>query len=258
MHYSLRCGVALCALIVLLTGCKQSVNNTWRETKGYYNTYLNTPAELEFAEVDADTAEEKLAVMYTPIGEELEKFVRVIDAKDVFPDLKWVESTMERFPWLSGIAVINLEGKVLMQRPAVSMKPLKFAPLLDETKEYGFRKLRGYVDETPLGNEAYVAMPFFSDNEMKGLVVAHFDARSLVELSPHSEELIVLTGKHVLWTGKYQFENTPFAQIDWKQMLGNESYGVFNESGQSFTWLVKYVGEIPIVFGTAVGEESAS
>jgi len=258
LHYSLRCGVALCALIVLLTGCKQSVNNTWRETKGYYNTYLNTPAKLEFAEVDADTAEEKLAAMYTPIGEELEKFVRVIDAKDVFPDLKWVESTLERFPWLSGIAVVNLEGKVLMQRPAVSMKPLNFAPLLDENKDYGFRKLRGYVDETPLGNEAYVAMPFFADNEMKGLVVAHFDARSLVKLSPQSEDLIVLAGKHVLWSGKYQFENTPFAQIDWTQMLGNESYGVFNESGNSYTWLVKYIGEIPIVFGTAASEDSAS
>jgi len=258
LHYSLKCGVALCALLVLLTGCKQSVNNTWRETKGYYNTYLNTPAELKFAEVDAETAEENLAVMYTPIGEELEKFVRVIDAKDVFPDLAWVDATTKRFPWLSGVAVVNLEGKVLMQRPAVSMKPLNVAPLLDENKKYGFRKLRGYVDETPLGNEAYVAMPFFVDNEMKGLVVAHFDVRSLVELSPKPEELVILAGEKVLWSGKYQFESTPFAQINWQQMLGEESYGVVTESGNSYTWLVRYLGDIPIVFGTATSQETAS
>ncbi|MEZ0575010.1 hypothetical protein ACQ0P8_03150 [Halodesulfovibrio aestuarii] len=258
MHYSLRCGVALCALLVLLTGCKQSVNNTWRETKGYYNTYLNTPAELEFAEVDVEAAEDNLAAMYTPIGEELEKFVRVIDAKDVFPDLAWVDATMKRFPWLSGIAVVNLEGNVLMQRPSVSMKPLNFAPLLDENKDYGFRALRGYVDETPLGNEAYVAMPFFVDNEMKGLVVAHFDARNLVELSPNPEELVVLSGKKMLWSGKYNFESTPFAQINWEEMLSEESHGVFEESGNSYTWLVRYVGNIPMIFGTAIVEASAS
>lgn len=257
MRYSLRCGVALCALLVLVTGCKQSVNNTWRETKGYYNAYVNTPAELKFDKVDVMTVEENLAVMYTPIGEELEQFVRTIDAKDVLPDIAWIDSTMKRFPWLSGIAVVNIEGKVLMQRPTVSMKPLNVAPLLEEDKNYGFRKLRGYVDETPLGNEAYVAMPFFVDNEMRGLVVAHFDARNLVELSPNPENLVVIANEKVLWSGKYQFEKTPFAQIDWKQMLGEDSYGVFEESGTSYTWLVQYIGNIPLVFGTATDQAAS-
>ncbi|WP_066857942.1 hypothetical protein [Halodesulfovibrio spirochaetisodalis] len=257
MHYSLRCSVALCVLLTLVVGCKQSVKNTWRETKGYYHTYVNTPAELAFDDVDLMTVEEKLAVMYTPIGEELEQFARTMDAKDVFPDLAWIEATRKRFPWLSGIAVVNIEGKVLMQRPEVSMKPLNVAPLLKEDAKFGFRKLRGYVDETPLGNEAYVAMPFFVDNEMRGLVVAHFDARNLVELSPAPDDLVVIADTKVLWSGKYQFESTPFAEINWQEMLGDESYGVFEESGTSYTWLVQYIGNIPLVFGTASTQASA-
>ena len=93
---------------------------------------------------------------------------------------------------------------------------------------------------------------------MKGLVVAHFDVRSLVKLSPNPEELVILAGEKVLWSGKYQFESTPFAQINWQQMLGEESYGVVTESGNSYTWLVRYLGDVPIVFGTATPQETAS
>ncbi|MCG8529082.1 MAG: hypothetical protein MI749_00290 [Desulfovibrionales bacterium] len=248
MHKIFRCAVALCVLLVFTTGCKQAIRNTWRDTKGYYNTYLNTPAELKFAEVDMANVEQHLAAMYTPVGEELELFIRTMQGKDVYPDVAWLDGTMKRFSWLSGISVVNAEGKVLMQRPAVSMKPLNVAPLLaDDT--YGFRELRAYVDETVLGKEAYVGMPFYVNNEMKGLIVAHFDARSLIERCPEPEKLIVLAGEKVLWSGSYQFENTPFAQIDWKTMLAETSYSVADED-TSYTWLVRYVGRLPLIFGT--------
>ena len=249
MQYTFRCGVALCVLMFLVAGCAQSFNNTWRETKGYYRTYVNTPAELDFSEVEAENVEQELAAMYTPVGEELEMFLREMNGKDVFPNVAWLDSTLKRFPWLTGIVVVNLEGKTLMQRPTVSMKPFNLGPLLDEDKGYVFRELRAYVDETPLGNEAYVAMPFFLNNEMKGLVVAHFDARNLIELSPDANNLIVMTDKKVLWTGKHQFENTPFAEIDWKARLSEQSYAVSEEEAEEYVWFVRYVGNMPLIFG---------
>lgn len=250
MHRLMAMATMLLACLCFVTGCKQDVKNVWKTTKKYYGEYLNTPAELEFDEADVSSVEERLAIAYTPIGMALENFRRDLANQDVFPTDEWGEGMLEKYSWLSGIAVIDTEGSVLLRQPEMGLKALDFSPLLQQDAKLRKRDLRAYAENNPLGPEVYLGQPFFVGNEMKGVVVAHFDVRNLLTLSPKPLEVAVLSPEHVLWPGKFVVEGTPLANQNWKELLKEEaSDSIENDTGE-FLWIGKFLGNLPLVFAT--------
>lgn len=244
--------LALC--ITVLAGCKQAAKNVWKDTKKYYREYLNTPATLDFEPADAEPVEDRLASVYTPVGLALESFRRDMENQDQFPTEEWVQQMMTRYPWLNGIAVVSPDSTVFMQKPEVSMKALNFAPLFAEDEKSGVREMRAYAENNPMGPEVYVGTPFFVNNEFKGMVVGHFDPRSLLSVCPDPARLVIIAPEGVLWSGHYIYDTTPLAKVDWKKAVESDSTDtVSNELGE-FLWVSKYIGNMPLVFAATSSE----
>jgi len=238
----------------LASGCKQAAKNVWKDTRRYYREYINTPATLKFQEADASAVEDKLATVYTPVGMALESFRRDMLAQDVFPTEAWVNDMFDRYPWLSGVAVVSPEGDMYLQRPAVSMKSLDFMPLFEEDEKISYRDMRAYAQDNPLGPEVYVGTPFFVDNEMKGMVVAHFDPRNLLHLCPQPARLVILSPTFTLWPGHYVMEETPLETVEWEKTLRRRSSDTESNKYGEFLWIAKYIGNLPLVFAASTDE----
>lgn len=240
----------LLASLVFVAGCQQDMKNAWKSTKKYYAEYVNTPAELEFEEADVEPVEERLAHLFTPVGMQLESLRRDLDSQDSFPADNWVSGILAKYPWLSGIAVVDPDGRELLRQPEMYMKPLDFSSLLERREETGERDLRAYVEDNPMGHEVYVATPFFVDADYKGLVIAHFDMRNLLKVCPNPGHLVVFDGSSIIWAGKFLVETTPLADRDWELLMKKESTGyVENETGE-FLWVSKYLGNVSLGFAT--------
>ena len=65
------------------------------------------------------------------------------------------------------------------------------------------------VEDTPLGPEVLIGIPIYSGSEMLGLLVAHFDMRSLLTYTSGAEDLVVLAPQGVLWPGRFAVDATP-------------------------------------------------
>ncbi|UZP68273.1 hypothetical protein N1030_04645 [Desulfovibrio mangrovi] len=244
--------MALC--VTVLAGCKQTAKNVWKDTKKYYREYVNTPATLEFEPADPEPVEDRLATVYTPVGIALESFRRDMENQDQFPTDVWVDKMMSKYPWLSGIAVVATDGTIYLQKPAVSMKALDFAPLFAEDEKSGMRDMRAYAESNPLGPEVYAGTPFFVDNELKGMVIAHFDPRSLLSVCPDPARLVIIAPEGVLWSGHYIYDTTPLSKVDWKNTLESDNSDTESNELGEFFWVSKYLGNMPLVFAATTGE----
>lgn len=238
----------------MMTGCKQAMKNVLKDTRKYYREYVNTPATLDFEPASAEPVEERLAAVYTPVGITLESLRRDMENQDVFPTEKWVDDMLAKYPWLGGISVVSPEGTLYMQKPDATMKALNFSPLFAADEKTGYRQMRAYAENNPLGPEVYLGTPFFVDNELKGMVVAHFDPRSLLSTCADPARLVIISPDFVLWAGHYVYDATPLASVDWKNTLLDKSTDTAQNDLGEFLWVSKYLGNLPLVFATTSSE----
>ncbi len=247
--------ILLAISLSMVAGCKQTAKDLWKDTRKYYREYLNTPATLDFEPADAEPVEERLATVYTPVGLALEAFRRDLDNKDIMPEDEWIEGMLSKHSWLSGITVVSPEGVIYKQRPeAGGLKALDFTPLFSEEEQFGYRELRAYSENNPLGPEIYVGKPFFVDNDMKGLIVAHFDPRALLSVCPDPARLVIISPTMTLWAGHYIMDTTPLDKVDWKTTLQKETSATFGNDLGEFLWVSKFIGNMPLVFATTSSE----
>ena len=250
----LMTAVAIMLVCVVVSGCTQDVKNAWKTTKKYYGKYVNKPATLELGDTDAEPVEERLAMLYTTIGIELERFRRDLENRDTYPSEGWMNEMLEKYPWLSGLAAQNTEGRILLQRPEFGMKSLDFSPLLETDEKAVERDMRGVVLENPLGAEIALGMPYYIDNTYKGVVVAHFDPRNLVALSERPDLLIMIGPSGAVWNGRFDLAATPVPEENWSEVLADSSSGyVENETGEFF-WISKFFGSLPLAFATTTDD----
>ncbi len=253
----LRCFLLLTALS-LASGCSsyQPTKNAWKSTKGFWNAYVSPPASVDYEE-KGDISPRALALTSSMMGIDVElgRLERVMLNADKPPTREWLSTFFASFPWISGFAGVKYDGTILGQEPATSMKELDFIPLLYEDKKQNSRALRADVQNTPLGPEIMLAAPLYDGVDFLGVVAAYFDMRALMQYSSNPEDMVILTPQALLWPGKYDFAATPLAGVNWSEAISKSSSGVCTNATGSFYYIVRYLGNLPLVF--AVVESGA-
>lgn len=244
------CLLLLLAL-VLSSGCSsnQTMKNAWKSTKGMWYTYASPKADIDYTDTgDLGPEQMALATRMMGIDVQLAQLERVMINADKPPTGEWLGEFFGRFPWVSGFAGMRADGQIIGQEPSLPMKPLDYSPLLEEDKKQGMRDLRGHVQATPMGPEVFLATPLYDGSNFLGVVVAHFDMRSLLSFSTKPEELVIVSPEAVLWPGKFDFAATPLANVKWAEVIKDSSSGTLSNATGSFHWVVRYLGNQAIIF----------
>ena len=206
---------ALIGSLVFIGGCS-TFDSTWKSTKAFYGEYINPPAQIDYDDKGVlNDAETTLASRMVGIDIQLEQLERYLQNSDKPPTGESVAVLFHRFPWLSGLAAVDADGMVLAQEPPAAMKELDFAKMLEQkARGNELRGLRGLVEDTPLGPEVLTGIPIYSGSEMLGLLVAHFDMRSLLTYTSGAEDLVVLAPQGVLWPGRFEVDAADGAGLE--------------------------------------------
>lgn len=235
-------------------GCSsyQPTKNVWKGTKNLWYTYVSPPASVDYDD-KGTLSPRALALTNSMMGIDVElgKLERVMLNADKPPTREWMTSFFSSFPWMSGFAGVKYDGTILGREPASSMKELDFIPLLYEDSKQNSRALRGDVQSTPLGPEVLLATPLYDGVDFLGIVVAHFDFRALLQYSQSPQNIVVLSPYALLWPGDYDFASTPLAGINWSEAVTKSSSGTCSNANGSFFYMVRYLGNLPLVFAVA-------
>ncbi len=239
------------SLLMVLSGCtsNQTVKNLWKDTKGYYREYLNTPATLDMEDLGGCTDYEVcLGAAVATVDNQLRALARSMENSDIKPDQAWVGKMLKQYPWISGLAMVDAEGRIIARQPEYSLKEFDASPLLEVPKNQRPAELRAYIQESPLGPEIYLGKPVYNGAEFKGVIIAHFDIRPLMAKSPQPGIFMVATPGVLLWPGIYDAGSTPVAAADWAKLTAGSVTGTVSNAAGSFYWFVKYLGNLPLVY----------
>ncbi|WP_034632649.1 hypothetical protein [Maridesulfovibrio bastinii] len=199
----------------------------------------------------------KLALLFTPVDEQLLKLSSFLSIVDTHPDQEWFKLLFMRYPWISGVMTLNSEAMVLMKLPEDGIKPFKAGPLIEYEGDWSEVRLKSFINYTKFGPELYMATPFFKDAEFKGLVVVHFDPRVLLNFCPRPQDLIIFhPDGGGIWTGMKNLDRKSLLKIKWENLLDEHVRGIIKIGNDDFVWFSRYIGETQIVYLTkAVSKE---
>lgn len=241
-----------CLLVVALSGCS-TIRNTWSKTTDLYETYIDPKPEIDLERSEGVSRKEKsLAVQFSVMDQQLELLLRTLAPQDTFPSSEWVDNLTSRFPWLTAVLAVDTRGEVLAQFPDISVKPIQTAALVEREWSIIERRLQGFVQDTPLGPELIIAGPFFRDGIWMGLLVVHFDPRSLVGLSPDPNNLAVLTPGFLLWSGLDETVTEELRNAPWEEILKSRIQGRWSSTQNTFSWIARPVGDLLLVYAVAL------
>jgi hypothetical protein len=238
-------------LVALLTGCNsyQPTKDVWKGTKNFWNDYVSPAAEIDYEEKGALTPSAlELTNSMMGIDRQLSRLERVMINADKPPTKTWVSDFMANFPWLNGFAGVKYDGTILGQAPSSPLKQLDFIPLLYEDKKQSNRALRADVQNTPLGPETMLAVPLFDNSDFLGVVVAHFDMRTLAQFTGNPSNIVILSPQALLWPGKYDYAATPLSGVNWEETVSKSSSGLCKNATGSFYYIVRYFANLPLIF----------
>jgi hypothetical protein len=245
-----RLSVVLLIMAVFLgSGCSGwKDNRIVTKTKDVYKGYINTDPSIDLTNPGVRSpGEERLAYLFVGVDQRLHELVRSLDGKDTFPEGPWFDQMLDRFDWLSGAGAVDVEGTVLARKPVVGIKVPDYDVLLQKDVLYPERTLRAGVEQTPLGPEFYLGSPFFTNNTWQGLLVVHFDFRSVVRFSPEPDELMVLYEGGVLWPGK-GFNQEGLLAMNWSELLRKDVQGQVEIGREEYHWMARYIGQFRLVY----------
>jgi hypothetical protein len=224
------------------------VKDSWKFTTKQYRTYLNTPVQLDMDDKGScEPYELALGEALLAVDDELQKLIRAMENSDHKPDQSWVATMMRRFPWLSGVALVDGSGKLVAQYPEHFTKAFDVQPLMEPDPKQRLGALRAYVHNVSAEPEIYVANPVFDGQEMRGLIVAYFDPKSLITTSPNPGAFVIASPSGLIWQGGYG-EGSIVAEQNWTKILQEKSCGIIGTKEASFFWTTRYVGNLPLVY----------
>jgi hypothetical protein len=242
--------------LVTLTGCG-TMKTKWRETRKLYREYINTDPSIDFSDQGiSDKGLQRLAALFMPVDERLLAMQRVLGSQDTPPEQEWAQQLLTNHNWLSGVAVVDTAGATLGQVPSVSLRPLDFAPLLEQTERYKVRKMGARVITDEMGTVVMLAAPFFKENEWAGLVVAYFDPRNLVRFSSDPGALVVTSTEGLVWPGSGG-QGEAVSALKWTDILKESVQGDVQVGGGQFVWQARYLGQLELIYLTDAREVRA-
>lgn len=240
-------------LLILVSGAfgcgkSQTMKDSWKFTTRQYRTYLNTPASLDLDDKgDCELYELALGEAVLAVDSELQKLIRAMENSDHNPNQAWALSMMSRFPWLSGVALVDGSGKLVAQYPEHYAKTFDAQPLMEPDPKQRLGALRAYVQKSDAGPEVYLANPVFGGDEMRGLIVVYFDPKSLVTTSPDPGSFAMASPAGLVWAGGFG-EGSVVASENWETLLKHKSCGLIGSKGSDFFWTTRYLGNLPLVY----------
>lgn len=240
----------LCLAVVLLAGCswnsaKETVVDSWHATKDF----VDPAPEIDTNEYQFENPnQEKLAKLLTPVDGPLLSLSNYVMDKDTLPDQEWIDLLFVRFPWVHRVFVTDKIGNVLTQKPEVPIKrfsqPLVFSAVWRETF------LKPVADYPELGPELYLGTPYFKDINFVGLIVAGFDPRTLLNMSPHPEQLLVIHPGGQVWSVQPCEDAAALLAVNWEELVSDEVYGQVEANGKYYTWLARFIGQDYFIYAT--------
>lgn len=254
MHRSFVIVLAFVVLSVTACGQHQVVKDSWKFTKRQYTSYLNTPATLDMEDKGScEVYELALGEAVVNIDNELQRLIRAMENSDHNPDQGWVMNMMGRFPWLSGVALVDSSGALIAQYPEYFSKPFDATPLLEHDPKQRPGDLRAYAQISEAGPEIYIANPVYGAGaeSLRGLIVCYFDPRVLATMTPDPNSFILASPAGVLWPGQFGSGSIAATQ-DWAEILRKKSCGIIGGDKNGFFWTTRYVGNLPIVYAMPV------
>ncbi len=248
--------VILVLVILTCTGCAK-VNKSWRWILSGVDPAPTI--DLNTKEL-SDENHERLAQAFAPVDMHLQHLYRTLNAKDSYPDDAWIELTMRNYPWLGGLLTVDTNSTILLERTGAGLKPVNPNPLVDFGDKWFDREPLAFVDTTDFGPEVYVANAFFESRNWQGLIVVHFDFRTLMQTIGYSGPMIVLSENSVLWAGNDEQTAQELLKAPWKELVAGEVQGETTaaSSGKTFIWFARYFGGIKLFYLLATEPESSS
>lgn len=235
-------------LVLLFSGCS-SMRNAWDKTTDVYETYIDPKPEIDLEQSAGLSRKEKeLARQFSAMDQELELLLRTLTPQDSFPSTSWAQDVQHRFPWLTAFLAVDTHGELLTSYPETPLKPIQTAPLLDREWSVMNRRLQGFVEETSLGPELIIAGPFFRDGVWQGLLVAHFDPRSLIRLAPDSNNLVLLTPGTLIWSALDETTVQALVNAPWENILKSNVQGRWSSGSQTFGWISRPIGDLRLIY----------
>lgn len=243
--------VLLCALALLVSAC-DTVRSAWDKTTNIYETYIDPKPQLDLQRGEGLSKKERtLALQFSAMDQQLELLMRTLAPQDTFPSPAWFNETISRFPWLTAIMALDTRGGMLTRHPDPPLKHIQADPLLEREWSLMERGLQGFTQDTPLGPELIVAGPFFRDGIWQGLLVAHFDPRSLIGLAPSPDNLVLLTPETLLWSGLNQETTRELTEAPWEDILKSRVQGRLSTANNAFVWVSRPIGSLRLVYAVA-------
>lgn len=260
MHHWLA--LLLCTVLfgTQLPGCSsvnKTVDRSLEVTTGAYKKYINRDPSVDLEQgVGCSSDEFTAARTFMPVDSELGRLVRVQFDKDTYPPENWMGMVLDQFTWLNGVMVTDTQGDVLAKRPSASIKSPDMQLVLKQDIAWTHGTIHWFLQENDLGPEFVLVSPFFKDNEWQGLIVSHFDFRSLAGLSPNPQSMMAFSPGSMLWTGRHSDLEAEILSRDWDGLLKDKVQGRLELDNGSFLWLTRYIGEKPLIYAVkCMGEE---
>jgi hypothetical protein len=167
-----------------------------------------------------------------------------MENSDRRPDQEWALQMMRKFPWISGVALVGGDGVVNARYPEYFAKEFDAGPLLEADSKQRPGTLRAYVQAGKATPEIYLGNPVYVGEEMRGIIVAHFDPAALASMSPDPGAFCMITPAGVVWPGRFGAA----AGENWERVLQERSSGLTGGGDSAFFWITRYIGNLPLVY----------
>ena len=244
--------ILIAMLMPLMPGCS-TMRNAWDKTTNAYETYVDPKPEIDLERRPGlSRNEQKLAMQFSLMDQRLEEALRMLAPQHSFPSPAWFNEFLERFPWMTAVQAVDTQGRMLASHPEVALKTIASEPLLELEWSMLQRELQGFAQETPLGPELIIAGPFFRDGSWQGLIVAHFDPRSLVAFATASEQLLLLTPETLLWSGVSPETSQEILGAPWERILRDRVHGRWSAQNETFLWISRPIGALQLIYALAL------
>jgi hypothetical protein len=244
----------LCSFIVV-GACEsnQVLKDSWKFSRRQYVAYLNTPATVDMDDKGGREAYElALAEAVGAMDAELVRLIRSMENSDRRPDQEWALQMIQRFPWISGVALVGGDGVVNARYPEYFAKEFDAGPLLEADPKQRPGMLRAYVQADKTSPEIYLGNPVYVGEEMRGIIIAHFDPAALASMSPDPGAFCMITPAGVVWPGRFGTA----AGENWETVLKERSSGLTDGGDSAFFWITRYIGNLPLVYAMPVSAVS--
>lgn len=243
--------VALFAVLALAAGgC-----STLKKVQSYASealSFANPAPEIDYQDLPNEGPEEVLAYLFTPVDERIQLLAEEISTVDTRPDREWYTSFGVRYPWLSGLSIIDAEGNTELAVPEQGMRPLPVERLMALRDSWERTSLAVDVQTDELGSEIYFVQPLTTQGKWTGLIVVHFDPRSLQRYCPAPERLLVMTPEQDLWPFERQEDREAMHSVDWPDELSDDVSGKLEAGNREYHWLGRRLGKVHILYAVGV------